>query len=69
MEFDEDEQVYYYPCPCGDKFFLELEEILEGETIATCPSCSLRIRVVYNPEDFEGLLDDDVEPQQVEVAA
>ncbi len=20
MEFDEDTEMYYYPCPCGDKF-------------------------------------------------
>ncbi len=25
------------------------EDLLNGEEIATCPSCSLRIRVVYDP--------------------
>ena len=20
MEYDEEEEVYYYPCPCGDRF-------------------------------------------------
>jgi len=44
MTFDGEEQVYYYPCPCGDKFSISLEELLEGENIATCPSCTLRIR-------------------------
>jgi diphthamide biosynthesis protein 3 len=28
------------------------EELADGEEIAHCPSCSLTIRVIYNPEDF-----------------
>lgn len=24
MEFDEDQQVYTYPCPCGDKFTISI---------------------------------------------
>ena len=28
FEFDEDNQTYYYPCPCGDKYVLH-----------PCPSC------------------------------
>jgi len=52
FEFDEEEGVYYYPCPCGDKFAISLEELEAGEEIATCPSCSLIVKVIYNPEDF-----------------
>eukprot|EP01132_Coremiostelium_polycephalum_P007552 gene7552-9286_t len=52
MEFDEDERVFYYPCPCGDRFKITEEEILAGEEIAKCPSCSLLLKVVYSPEDF-----------------
>ncbi|KAI9306382.1 CSL zinc finger-domain-containing protein, partial [Cunninghamella echinulata] len=51
MEFDEDEQVYTYPCPCGDKFEIFLDDLKDGEDIARCPSCSLIIRVIYDPDD------------------
>ena len=53
MTFDEDKQIYQYPCPCGDKFEITLEDLKCGEEVATCPSCSLIIRVIYDFEDFE----------------
>ena len=46
-------RTYYYPCPCGDRFAITLEELEAGEEVATCPSCSLIVKVIYNPEDFE----------------
>lgn len=52
FEFDEDDETYYYPCPCGDRFAITLEELECGEEVATCPSCSLIVKVIYNPEDF-----------------
>ncbi|PVV01278.1 hypothetical protein BB560_004310, partial [Smittium megazygosporum] len=52
MEFDEDLGVYSYPCPCGDRFQISLEELYAGEDAATCPSCSLILQVIYDPEDF-----------------
>ncbi|PVU97803.1 hypothetical protein BB559_001901 [Furculomyces boomerangus] len=52
MEFDEDLGIYSYPCPCGDKFQITLEELYSGEDVAKCPSCSLLLRVIYEPEDF-----------------
>lgn len=65
MTFVEEEGMYYYPCPCGDKFQISIvgwrrplladrhqEDLYDGEEIARCPSCSLTIRVIYNPEDF-----------------
>ena len=52
MDFDEDSKTYFYPCPCGDKFQLTLEEIMDGEEIGRCPSCSLIIRVIYDPDQF-----------------
>jgi diphthamide biosynthesis protein 3 len=48
MEFDEDDQTFYYPCPCGDRFQLTMAEIEQGEEVARCPSCTLRIRVIYD---------------------
>lgn len=59
MEFDADEQVYYYPCPCGDKFFITLDELYDGEDIATCPSCSLTLRVVFDEDALPELKDDE----------
>ena len=48
MTYDEKEKIYYYPCPCGDRFAIALEDLIEGEDIATCPSCTLRIRVIFD---------------------
>ncbi|KAL7065393.1 hypothetical protein AAHC03_04827 [Spirometra sp. Aus1] len=58
MEYDEDEETYFYPCPCGDRFqitkgkFPVQEELENGEDIARCPSCSLMIRVIYDLDTF-----------------
>ncbi|KAF9935877.1 Diphthamide biosynthesis protein 3 [Mortierella alpina] len=52
FEYDEDEDIYFYPCPCGDRFQITKEELQDGEDIARCPSCSLLIRVIYDPDDF-----------------
>ena len=53
FEYDEEDETYYYPCPCGDRFAITREELEAGEEVATCPSCSLIVKVIYNPEDFE----------------
>jgi diphthamide biosynthesis protein 3 len=45
MEYNEEEQTYYFPCPCGDRFQITLEELQQGDEIAHCPSCSLIIRL------------------------
>ncbi|XP_061399592.1 diphthamide biosynthesis protein 3 [Musca vetustissima] len=53
FEYDEEEEMYYYPCPCGDRFQISKEELMEGEEVATCPSCSLIIKVIYDPDMFK----------------
>ncbi|PNW71426.1 hypothetical protein CHLRE_16g653850v5 [Chlamydomonas reinhardtii] len=53
MTWNEKLQAYTYPCPCGDLFQITLEELRAGEEIARCPSCSLYITVIYDPEDYE----------------
>lgn len=53
FEYDEEEEMYYYPCPCGDRFQISRDELIEGEEVATCPSCSLIVRVIYDPEMFK----------------
>lgn len=59
MEFDEDKLMYTYPCPCGDKFIISLEELLAGEDIAKCPSCTLRILVIYDIENLPEIIQED----------
>lgn len=58
LDFDAEIRMFYYPCPCGDKFQISLAEIGEGKVIAKCPSCSLTIRVVYDGssyKEYEGI--------------
>ena len=52
FEFNEENETYYYPCPCGDMFEITLLDLQSGEDIATCPSCSLLVKVIYDPDDF-----------------
>ena len=52
MKFDETTEMYTYPCPCGDKFSVSLEELRDGEDIATCPSCTLWIRVIFDEDSL-----------------
>jgi len=52
MSWNAELQAYTYSCPCGDLFQISLEELRAGEEIARCPSCSLYITVIYDPEDF-----------------
>jgi diphthamide biosynthesis protein 3 len=44
MDYDDVAEVYYYPCPCGDKFEISLEDLRNGEETGLCPSCSLIIK-------------------------
>ena len=47
MTFDADQQLYHYPCPCGDRFQICIDDLRDGQDIAVCPSCSLMIRVIF----------------------
>lgn len=59
FEYDEEEDTYYYPCPCGDRFQITKDQLKLGEDVATCPTCSLIIKVIYDLETFlEGEKDD-----------
>mmetsp|Transcript_17154 Transcript_17154/g.25363 ORF Transcript_17154/g.25363 Transcript_17154/m.25363 type:complete len:90 (-) Transcript_17154:362-631(-) len=55
MTYDPDQYLYTYPCPCGDKFSITLEELWDGEDIAICPSCTLRIEIIFEEEDLPEL--------------
>ena len=52
FEWDPEEESWTYPCPCGDRFMITLEELEQGEEVATCPSCSLIVKVIYDPDDL-----------------
>ncbi|XP_066522074.1 DPH3 homolog isoform X1 [Hoplias malabaricus] len=63
FEYDEETETYYFPCPCGDRFAITkarvhvgngavLEDLENGEEVATCPSCSLIVKVIYDKEQF-----------------
>jgi hypothetical protein len=38
------------------RFVITLEELDEGEDIAHCPSCTLKIRVIFEEEDIQKYL-------------
>jgi len=53
MVWDSEKGVFHYPCPCGDRFEISRSQLANYEDVATCPSCSLIVRVIYDPLDFE----------------
>jgi len=61
LDYDPVELLYTYPCPCGDKFRITLEDLWDGEDIAPCPSCTLRIMIIYDEEDLPPLLESDAD--------
>nr|XP_033471822.1 DPH3 homolog [Epinephelus lanceolatus] len=52
FEYDDETDTYYFPCPCGDKFAITKEDLENGDDVATCPSCSLIVKVIYDQEAF-----------------
>jgi diphthamide biosynthesis protein 3 len=47
MTFDSSLQIYHFPCPCGDRFEICIDDLRNGEDVAVCPSCSLMIKVIF----------------------
>mmetsp|Transcript_18465 Transcript_18465/g.26963 ORF Transcript_18465/g.26963 Transcript_18465/m.26963 type:complete len:106 (+) Transcript_18465:47-364(+) len=64
LDYDAVEMMYTYPCPCGDKFRIGLEDLWDGEDIAPCPSCTLRIMIIYDEEDLPPLPESDIESEE-----
>ncbi|XP_029376134.1 diphthamide biosynthesis protein 3 [Echeneis naucrates] len=50
FEYDEDTETFSFPCPCGDRFAITKEDLENGEDVATCPSCSLIVKVIYDKD-------------------
>ncbi|KAF2858334.1 zf-CSL-domain-containing protein [Piedraia hortae CBS 480.64] len=53
MYFDAALQIYTYPCPCGDRFEVGIDDLRDGQDLAVCPSCSLIIKVIYDVSDLD----------------
>ena len=53
LSYDSSKDLFHYPCPCGDRFEITRQQLKQEEDIATCPSCSLIIRVIYDPVSIE----------------
>lgn len=51
--YDKERNVFVYPCPCGDNFVISVNDLMIGETKATCPSCSLVLRVSFDSNNVE----------------
>jgi diphthamide biosynthesis protein 3 len=49
---DEDSEAYFYPCPCSDNFSITKEGLENGEDVATCPGCSLILKVIHDKDQF-----------------
>lgn len=49
LSFDKATQLFTYPCPCGDRFEIFLDDLRDGQDVAVCPSCSLMVRVIFEP--------------------
>lgn len=61
FEYDEETDIYHYPCPCGDRFEISKDDLFAGEEVATCPSCSLIVRVIYDADMFKEERDDQIQ--------
>lgn len=67
MTFDAKLQIYHFPCPCGDRFEIFIDDLRDGQDIAVCPSCSLQIRVIFDVSDLPEDKKEDV-PQSQAIA-
>jgi diphthamide biosynthesis protein 3 len=63
LDYDPVDRIYTYPCPCGDKFRITLEELWDGEDIAPCPSCTLQIEIIYDEDDLPPLPEDETDDE------
>ena len=66
MTYDPETMMYSYPCPCGDRFKISLEDLWDGDDEAGCESCTLYIEVIYDEEDLHPLPDDDDDDESVD---
>ena len=56
MDWNAELGAFTFQCPCGDLFQITPEELRAGEEVGHCPSCSLVITVVYEPDELVELI-------------
>eukprot|EP00002_Diphylleia_rotans_P000663 TRINITY_DN10339_c0_g1_i1.p1 TRINITY_DN10339_c0_g1~~TRINITY_DN10339_c0_g1_i1.p1 ORF type:complete len:149 (+),score=30.15 TRINITY_DN10339_c0_g1_i1:71-517(+) len=47
MDFDEETEVYLYPCRCGDRYRVLIKDLEAGYHVFSCSGCSFSIHVTY----------------------
>jgi diphthamide biosynthesis protein 3 len=52
FQYAEDSETYFYSCPCSNIFSITREDLENGEDVATCPGCSLIMKVIYGKDQF-----------------
>ncbi|XP_006166795.1 DPH3 homolog [Tupaia chinensis] len=52
IQYNEDSEMCFYCCPCGDNFSITKEDLENGEDVAICPSCFLIMKVIYDKDQF-----------------
>lgn len=57
MMYNEKNQMYQYQCPCGDLFEIYLEDMYDGEDVALCPSCTLKVKVIFTENELPELIE------------
>ncbi|KAL3937417.1 MAG: hypothetical protein SGARI_002133, partial [Bacillariaceae sp.] len=66
MTYDPQTLTYSYPCPCGDRFKVTLEDLWDGDDIADCNSCTLYVQVIYEECDLPPLPEEDSDDEEEE---
>ncbi|RKP32036.1 Kti11 protein [Metschnikowia bicuspidata] len=54
--YDPITELFQYPCPCGDRFAISLDDLRDREDIAVCPSCSLMVKVIFEVDNLDELI-------------
>ena len=64
LDWEDDVATFFYNCPCGDRFVITLNQLLAGEDVAECPSCTLKIRIIFQKDDLQPFAKD-LKPEAV----
>lgn len=52
MDYSDSDKIYTYPCRCGDDFVASDIDVLLKFEYASCSSCSLCLRVLYQEDNI-----------------
>ena len=53
LKFDEANEMYWYPCRCGDRYEMESDDLLDGSFDLECMSCSFSMHLKLAEGDFD----------------